>query len=125
MEQRLDRRLCNNAWRSKWDSVSAFTLPKVRSDHNPIVFQSNMNALSGAKPFRFLSIWCEHESFLATVEEAWISFGTISMTHKLRLLKKFLRNWNTNVFGNIFQAVENCRKRLGCHSTKDLYGRSK
>lgn len=37
IELRLDRTICNDDWLAVWDSVACCTLPRIRSDHFPIL----------------------------------------------------------------------------------------
>ena len=71
----------------------------------------------GPVPFRFKSMWLEHEDFEKFVEVKWRSYnlsGTAMgvLTSKLRLLKKDLRVWNSSIFGNVHVAVDKANNIL-------------
>ncbi|KAL6209299.1 hypothetical protein ACLB2K_020241 [Fragaria x ananassa] len=50
VEERLDRCLANLPWLDSWDSFDCCTLPRLRSDHNPIMMTFS-NVLGHAKVY--------------------------------------------------------------------------
>ena len=117
MECKLDRVLCNSKWLDFWEQSDCYTLPRHFSDHNPLVLQFIDNAHRGPRPFRFMKMWTEHEDFKNFVEEKWKSYNPLGcnmfiLTAKLRSLKKDLKIWNRNVFGNIHERVDKAKKEL-------------
>ncbi|KAL6138078.1 hypothetical protein ACLB2K_063364 [Fragaria x ananassa] len=75
VELRLDRCLANLDWLDAWAQFDCFTLPRLSSDHNPLI-------MSFSKDFSAL------------------------LQHKLWVLRKALRVWNWEVFGNIHKKVD-------------------
>lgn len=55
-------------------------------------------------------MWVRHHAFLQEVERSWLTptgeRGMINLQVKLSRLKKCLRIWNKNVFGNIFEKIK-------------------
>ena len=61
--KRLDRALCNNNWLMKFTDNIVLHLPKVASDHRPVLvrFEGAMSRFLSKRPFRFLASWITHE----------------------------------------------------------------
>ncbi|KAK1583210.1 hypothetical protein Q3G72_021859 [Acer saccharum] len=53
VEERLDRALCSEGWLSSCPLINCYTLPKLHSDHNPLVVDAKLLTSTGPKPFRF------------------------------------------------------------------------
>ncbi|KAL6130669.1 hypothetical protein ACLB2K_069048 [Fragaria x ananassa] len=117
VELRLDRSLCNTSWFEAWPYSSCIALPRVVSDHNPLIFSASKLSPSGPKPFRFQSMWLNHPTFRDTIATCWSSskFWGCPMyvtVQKLKTLKSCLRNWNKMVFGDVHQNVNKARDTL-------------
>lgn len=54
---RLDRTLNNDKGMDLWTCISCTTLPRLRSDHHPILLVCQVSDRLGASPFRFLKPW--------------------------------------------------------------------
>ncbi|CAL8098266.1 unnamed protein product [Prunus armeniaca] len=82
--KRLDRVICNKEWR----------IPSAE-----------------LKPFRFEAMWLKHCLFPEFIQAEWKNLeGSVSI--KLDLLIPLLREWNTQVFGQIFQKKKRILARL-------------
>ncbi len=60
----------------------------------------------GARPFRFENMWLKAVGFVEKVKGWWESYqvqGTLSyiFAYKLKALKRDLKNWNVEEFGNV------------------------
>ena len=72
LSQRLDRGLCNSAWRLKFPEASVSHLVRYHSDHRPLVLQfCSIDSIPHDKPFKFLQVWLTHEDFSKFVEDNW------------------------------------------------------
>lgn len=73
--------------------------------------------------FCFLDIWLSHSDFTTFMKYTWNSYPTTGgmrgLYRKLHCLKKDLRRWNKDVFGNVFDAVSNVEARVV--ATEALY----
>jgi hypothetical protein len=68
----LDRVLCNVAWRLKFHEGFAKVIPRVQSDHHPLVILSEGVPYSGGVcPFRFEFVWVTHAHFSRLVAKNW------------------------------------------------------
>ncbi|KAH1090331.1 hypothetical protein J1N35_017588 [Gossypium stocksii] len=103
--ERLDRALGNEAWIRNFLNCMVYHLPKVKSDHRPLllVLNSSFNP-PWERPFRFLAGWVEHPNFDKFLKKNWEYSGSIS--NSLDKLTFHFKKWNRTVYGNI-----NTRKR--------------
>ena len=102
---RLDRFLFFADWEDKFPSVSQQRLPRLLSDHFPIVLEGG-SFQRGRRPFRFENMWLKDEGFVERVRSWWDSYNILGapsfvLANKLKLLKNDLKKWNVEVFGNV------------------------
>ena len=71
---RLDRGLVNAKWRLKFEEGGLRNLPKLSSDHCPILLSTTGFAPvpRAIKPFRFQAAWLNHDKFNDFVLKNWI-----------------------------------------------------
>ncbi|XP_052291725.1 uncharacterized protein LOC127900602 [Citrus sinensis] len=71
--KRLHRALCNSDWLIKFADNYVLHLPKVASDHRPVLvrFAGAEYRHQGIRPFRFLAPWLTHEHFNSFVKKVW------------------------------------------------------
>ncbi|KAH9770764.1 putative ribonuclease H protein [Citrus sinensis] len=86
LSKRLDIAVCNDRWLIKHANSSVMHLPKIDSDHRPILvkFQNMDSRHGGPRPFRFLAAWLTDE-----------------------------RRWNKEIFGNIIYRKRKLLARIG------------
>ena len=110
--KRLDRSFCNDEWVQKFANSQVMHLPKLDSDHRPILvkFERVSRQASGAKPFRFLASWLTDSRFKTFVSETWRESGDYvnSAGHFITEVRK----WNKEVFGYIHKRKNNILARL-------------
>ncbi|VFQ92434.1 unnamed protein product [Cuscuta campestris] len=103
---KLDRVLLNLDTMASFEDLALTHLPRANSDHKPLLLFCLDTPPYGAKPFKFLNAWTQHDSFLATIQASWSSTPTIGgmrgLVLKLKTLKLALKDWNSSHFGNIF-----------------------
>ena len=80
-------------------------LPRLCSDHFPILLECGF-IQNGRSPFQFENMWLKSEEFLLKVKGWWESYtfqGSPSfvVASKLKALKRDLKIWNEEEFGNI------------------------
>ncbi|XP_047978445.1 uncharacterized protein LOC125220328 [Salvia hispanica] len=107
--ERLDRVLIGEGWANLFESTRVSNLPRILSDHCPLLIRCQIPGPRAKPSFRFQNMWVRHSSFLKEVERSWReetgTSGMINIQIKLSRLKKNLRIWNRVVFGNIFEKV--------------------
>ena len=125
--ERLVRLVCNKSWRNKVKKAQVSHLPRVQSDHCPILlsFDSNFRCNSHQCPFRFLAAWETHENWKVFVQEQWDREA--SFMEALAKFSNKARRWNLFVFGNIHPRKVRVLARIGglqrafeTHSTPNL-----
>lgn len=104
---RLDRALASEDFVNFWDAISVMVLPRVHSDHHPLLMKCQDGNTILAKPFRFQNFWTSHKDFISFVSESWNIFMPAKdpitvCIRKLKRLKVRLKEWSAQVFGNIF-----------------------
>ena len=70
IKERLDRGLGNAEWATLFPSAEIHHLPKVKSDHCPILLSTNLKERKPPKPFRFEQMWLTDPSFPTLVDES-------------------------------------------------------
>ncbi|KAL8507343.1 hypothetical protein ACS0TY_018040 [Phlomoides rotata] len=117
MAARLDRVLVNDDFLDLWQTTFATVLPRVSSDHHPILLRLQATAAQVVRPFRFQQMWTTHSSFLPLVATSWSLTVTTSnhiqrFTQKLKRLKVTLKVWNQDTFRNVYAVMEEAAKAL-------------
>ena len=71
--ERLDKCLSNLSWRLNNSKALVFHLPKLISNHCPIllVVKQSLEGERKGKPFKFLVAWLLHEDFDFVVAKSW------------------------------------------------------
>ncbi|XP_068334933.1 uncharacterized protein [Pyrus communis] len=111
--ERLDRGLCNIAWRHLFSEAYVRHLAKVKFDHCPLLIGLHSKHIPNPdlKAFRFQAMWMLHPEFESFVNDTWSSAqGDASC--KTIFLSSELQSWNHNVFGCIFQKKRRLLARI-------------
>ncbi|XP_057774811.1 uncharacterized protein LOC130993790 [Salvia miltiorrhiza] len=117
MESVLDRALFSQEFADIWDSVVTSALPRLSSDHSPLVLQCRKVLPLQRRHFRFLNMWVLHPTFLDMVSDSWsaqttASFPIVNVMLKLKNLRACFRVWNREVFGNVDSSVRRLQNQL-------------
>ncbi|XP_059315370.1 uncharacterized protein LOC132065975 [Lycium ferocissimum] len=88
--KRLDRIFVNALFQDTFKEIEVEHLSRIGSDHAPLLMTFGKESVNIQKPFRFLNIWTQHESF---------------QTLKLKNMKRFLSVWSRETYGDIFKQV--------------------
>lgn len=98
--------LANSAFLELYPLTESQHLSRQGSDHAPIQVICHTDEDSIVKPFRFLNFWCKHNNFLEMVKKNWqvdfLGEPFMVLYTKLSRVKKALRMWSNEAFGNIF-----------------------
>lgn len=101
--ERLDRSWDNVDWMSLFPSAIMKVLPRLTSDHFPILLTLvKPNDFQKPKPFLFEPMWCLNFSFACILNVEWSKSEKLFF-EKLIELSPVLDSWNKNVFGNVFK----------------------
>ena len=73
IKERLDRALCNQAWRMHFTEAWVRHLPRTCSDHHPILIHvtAETNLVGTNRPFRFEAAWLTHDQFKDVLRANW------------------------------------------------------
>ncbi|XP_057794890.1 uncharacterized protein LOC131011125 [Salvia miltiorrhiza] len=71
VESRLDRAIYADSFANLWSSVFVQALPRITSDHSPLILHCMVDAPPRHRFFKFLNMWTLHPDFLHTVERSW------------------------------------------------------
>ncbi|GAU46481.1 hypothetical protein TSUD_402360, partial [Trifolium subterraneum] len=91
--KKLDRVLCNVSWRLRYHEGFAKVLPRVQSDHHPIIVLLEGEPNVGKnRPFRFEAAWTTHDNFQQVLQENWtrerdLVFLLSNLTNNLKELQ--------------------------------------
>ncbi|GKV34792.1 hypothetical protein SLEP1_g43134 [Rubroshorea leprosula] len=102
---RLDRVLMTVEMSSMGEEWVQKGLRRNISDHCAIILKTRVTDW-GPRPFRVLDVWQQHLDFKKFVEDNWNEmevdgFAGYRYLQKLKMLKKFLKGWNKEVFGDV------------------------
>ncbi|XP_042045568.1 uncharacterized protein LOC121791808 [Salvia splendens] len=104
--EKLDRVFINEQWTSVFEATRITNLPRVASDHGPILVRCKTEVTGEqGRNFQFQNMWLRHEGFRGVVESSWSqpteAGGLLNLQIKLVRLKKVLKEWNRATFGNL------------------------
>jgi hypothetical protein len=102
--EKLDRILINHEWENIFPLTSARKIPRVMSDHNPIIMDTKESVEVRSREFRFEKSWLLQPDFQLRVGKAWKTpvRGSDSISvfqENLRNVKNSLKGWGENVRG--------------------------
>ncbi|XP_043687688.1 uncharacterized protein LOC122638901 [Telopea speciosissima] len=113
---RLDRALCNHAWRMKFEEVFVTTKTSIGSDHTPLFINTDGRRFGGKRPFRFESIWFKHPDCPLVASAAWSSTVSGSpssiLDQKLNACRHDYIRWNKEVFGHVQSQISNLTSEI-------------
>ncbi|XP_057789598.1 uncharacterized protein LOC131006455 [Salvia miltiorrhiza] len=117
VESLLDRVLYSKDFAYLWNSIYTQNLPRLTSDHSPIVLRCVNNQQGGPRFFKFLHMWTMHSSFQDFVRSSWMKgvdtrCPIYLVMVKLKRLREELKTWNKTVFGNVDIMVSDTQKEL-------------
>lgn len=98
----LDRVFMITCWEAHHPLADLSALPRVTSDHTPLVVHCDLQAAPLAKIFRFEKLWLSVEGFNSLIIRNWNLSCPCTRPievwrFKIRRVRKILRGWNRNV----------------------------
>ncbi|GKV30099.1 hypothetical protein SLEP1_g38957 [Rubroshorea leprosula] len=108
----LDRVWGNLEWRISFPQATVFHLPRVHSDHNPILLYLNPSRLAiGKQPFRLEKFWIDHPEFQSLGQGVWQS-SKLSTSQCISNMMSRAESWSKATFGNLFKRKKKILARL-------------
>ncbi|XP_057808519.1 uncharacterized protein LOC131022998 [Salvia miltiorrhiza] len=123
VESILDRALFSQSFADLWDSVVTSVLPRITSDHSPLVLRCNRFSYSGKRQFRFLNMWVLHPTFQEMVRTSWqnavsTSCPILRVMLALKRLRTDIKSWNKEIFGNVDLRINDFQRQLAITQRK-------
>ncbi|OMO56897.1 reverse transcriptase [Corchorus capsularis] len=114
VQERLDRVLANDEWRLLFPETCVRHLPRLHSDHCPILLQCEPHVVmdSSKRPFRFQAMWLMNAGCKKLVDQRWRAMSG-DLFGKGVLLAEALKVWNKEDIGNLFEKKKKLRARIG------------
>lgn len=113
---RIDRALCNDSWVIQHGTLTAQFKENNFSDHSPILIEHHSTGSGHHRPFRFLNILTEHESFSNIVATIWkqnVKGGAMyRIWQKMKLCKEPLKRLLRQEMGSLDNRVAEAREKL-------------
>ncbi|XP_043703872.1 uncharacterized protein LOC122653966 [Telopea speciosissima] len=102
---KLDHALANPEWGMLFEDAVVFVKAALKSDHNPLLVDTNGGKSNGPRPFRFEAAWDWHPGCKDVVQQAWsnpIRESSVSnVSQRSSHCQYALTKWNHEVFGRI------------------------
>ena len=102
IKRRLDRGVTSISWRLAYPNAAISHLGAIKSDHSPILLDTNPKDSFTYRPFRFEATWLRDESCHSVIEIVWNIQASRSKFIKLykrqASTRDALRTWNEQVF---------------------------
>uniref|UniRef100_A0A2N9H629 Reverse transcriptase domain-containing protein n=1 Tax=Fagus sylvatica TaxID=28930 RepID=A0A2N9H629_FAGSY len=71
IKERLDRGIANMSWRLKFPKATIYHLGAIKSDHCPILLDTNPSEEFFPRPFRFEAAWTRDPGSYDVIRQAW------------------------------------------------------
>ncbi|XP_031105341.1 uncharacterized protein LOC116010192 [Ipomoea triloba] len=114
---RLDRALCNLSWRNQFPEATVTHLPRISSDHTPLLIRLSDAAFTLRRPeFKFQAAWLTSRQFPEVVHRTWNNNRTLY--ENIPVLTTELSKWNREVFRDINRRKKIVLARLGGVQTR-------
>lgn len=107
--ERLDWALVNEEWVEAFRSTTVEHLPRVASDHSPILIKIEENRPK-AKNFRYLGAWEAHIDWHRWLKENWRL--DVSLPAAQNMLEERIDDWKYNYFGDLTKRKNRTLARL-------------
>ncbi|XP_073353938.1 uncharacterized protein [Aegilops tauschii subsp. strangulata] len=98
----LDRVFTSVDWDMHFPLSTLIALPRVGSDHTPLVLDTGARKVNCPKMFRFEKWWLAQAGFSQLVQDVWTKNGDASSSIenwrcKTRALRKVIKGWSINI----------------------------
>lgn len=104
IKERLDRALGNLAWCSSQIRTQLIHLPKIGSDHRPILLDTQPSEARRRALFRFEQMWISHDEYNGLVQNTWshdpAKPAMLNWKSNLSRCGQALKAWSKDKFSN-------------------------
>lgn len=114
---RWDRILVNSVWISSLPMLTVEHLPRISSDHSPLIASLPGYHKRGMSPFRFQRMWTLSNSFIPFVQnnrncDCLLSAAMERLAFKVKNLRSRLKFWNKHIFGDVFLKRKDLEEKI-------------
>jgi hypothetical protein len=100
--EKLDKILVSTEWEFNFSRVTVRSLPRVVSDHMPLLLDTGSPSQPNKRSFKFELAWLFKDGFHENMAEVWQRENKGSTTlekwqNKIRTLRRYLRGWVKNI----------------------------
>ena len=116
IKRRLNRGVASISWRLAYPNAAISHIGAIKSDHSPILLDTNPKDSFTHRPFRFEAAWLRDESCHSVIENAWNIQASRSEFIKLykrqASTRDALRTWNKQVFGRCQDRINSLLSKI-------------
>lgn len=114
IRQHLDRVLANPEWCIDFSYAGVLHLPRLASDHAPILLNTCRNVSRSPPDYKFEAMWLSHPEFFDKVRECWPEDEDEDeyAQSKLRKLGGFLTAWSRGRIGCVKHKISFLKTKL-------------
>lgn len=102
----IDRFHANQNWLSMFPNTKILHLPRVKSDHCPLLPTSQPRERLGPRPFSLELFWFKHPSFFPSVDK-YCNEESHDLDNKISSFTKNIFSWSKKTSKNIFHKKKN------------------
>ena len=103
--------MCNVEWRNLFPAASVTHLPKINSNHSPLLIKLHGNQRQAMhRPFHFQGAWFKHSEFHKVVQLV-LNKENCLLTNNASLAITIV-DWNKSTFGNIYKKKRGILARI-------------
>jgi hypothetical protein len=108
----IDRFFCNPEVDSIFPLASIRALPRLASDHTPIIWDAGLSSIPAPSGYKFEKWWLMREEFKEVVSKSWNAptRGSSSIDiwqTKIRRLRQVTKGWNSNIEAELRKLKKN------------------
>ena len=103
---RIDRIFCTTSFDSLFPLAHAKALPRLGSDHTPLLWESGCGKIPKKCCFKFEKWWSTRPDFIEVVNKAWAldkrARNAVDVwQNKLRYFRRLAKGWSANLDAGI------------------------
>ncbi|KAJ6799570.1 uncharacterized protein M6B38_206310 [Iris pallida] len=115
IQERLDRVLANPDWSHLHPLASVSVLPRINSDHAPILLNTHKRSPYRRRSLKFEEFWTSHVEYSSIIKKLWRNFDLeypSNIPMKLNHTLQHLNKWGKSNFGNIKLRIPILKSKL-------------
>ena len=98
----IDRVFSSTNWDAHFPLTTLCALPRVGSDHSPLLLDTGENNTPTSRLFRFEKLWFSHPEFITPVHKIWntpypFDSAIDTWQFKTKLSRQKVRGWTINM----------------------------